>query len=54
MLNDLLKTENQEKYANSMFYGFDTDQTMLRIGAMNLMLHGVENPNIEQRDSLSA
>ena len=51
--NDLLKTENQEKYANSMFYGFDTDQTMLRIGAMNMMLHGVENPNIEQRDSLS-
>lgn len=51
--NELLKTENQEKYANSMFYGFDTDQTMLRIGAMNLMLHGVENPNISQRDSLS-
>jgi len=51
--NELLKKENQEKYANSMFYGFDTDQTMLRIGAMNMMLHGVENPNIEQRDSLS-
>ena len=51
--NDLLNQENQEKYANSMFYGFDTDQTMLRIGAMNMMLHGVENPNIEQRDSLS-
>lgn len=51
--NELLKKENQERYANSMFYGFDTDQTMLRIGAMNLMLHGVENPNIEQRDSLS-
>ena len=51
--NELLKQENQEKYANSMFYGFDTDQTMLRIGAMNLMLHGVENPNIVQRDSLS-
>lgn len=51
--NELLKKENQEKYTNSMFYGFDTDQTMLRIGAMNMMLHGVENPNIEQRDSLS-
>ena len=51
--NELLNAENQEKYANSMFYGFDTDQTMLRIGAMNMMLHGVENPNIEQRDSLS-
>lgn len=36
-----------------MFYGFDMDRTMLRIGAMNMMLHGVENPNIEYRDSLS-
>ena len=36
-----------------MFYGFDTDQTMLRIGAMNLMLHGVDNPNIKYQDSLS-
>lgn len=51
--NELLKAENQNNYANNMFYGFDTDQTMLRIGAMNMMLHGVENPNIEQRDSLS-
>lgn len=36
-----------------MFYGFDMDRTMLGIGAMNMMLHGVENPNIEYRDSLS-
>ena len=36
-----------------MFYGFDMDRTMLRIGAMNMMLHGIENPNIEYRDSLS-
>jgi type I restriction enzyme M protein len=36
-----------------MFHGFDTDQTMLRIGAMNLMLHGVENPDIRYLDSLS-
>ena len=50
---ELLKQENQDKFANSMFYGFDTDPTMLRIGAMNMMLHDVENPNIEQRDSLS-
>lgn len=40
-------------YHNKMFYGFDMDRTMLRIGAMNMMLHGVENPNIEYRDSLS-
>ena len=36
-----------------MFYGFDMDRTMLRIGAMNMMLHGVDNPNIEYKDSLS-
>ena len=37
-----------------MFFGFDTDQTMLRIGAMNMMLHGVDSPNIAWQDSLSA
>ena len=36
-----------------MFYGFDMDRTMLRIGAMNMMTHGVDNPFIEYRDSLS-
>jgi type I restriction enzyme M protein len=36
-----------------MLHGFDTDATMLRIGAMNLMLHGVDNPDIAYRDSLS-
>lgn len=43
----------REHFNNGMFYGFDMDRTMLRIGAMNMMLHGVENPNIEYRDSLS-
>lgn len=51
---ELLKKENQEHYKNRMLHGFDTDQTMLRIGAMNLMLHGVDNPCIEYRDSLSS
>lgn len=50
---ELLKIENTEHYRNTMFHGFDTDQTMLRIGAMNMMLHAVENPTIEWRDSLS-
>ena len=36
-----------------MFNGFDFDSTMLRIGSMNMMLHGVENPNVRFRDSLS-
>jgi len=35
-----------------MFHGFDFDNTMLRIGSMNMLLHGVENPNIRYRDSL--
>lgn len=43
----------KEHFHNHMFYGFDMDRTMLRIGAMNMMLHGVENPNIQYRDSLS-
>lgn len=51
--DDLLKKENIEKFQNQIFTGFDTDPTMLRIGAMNMMLHGVENPHIEYRDSLS-
>lgn len=51
--NDLLNKKHGEHYRNTMFYGYDTDQTMLRIGAMNLMLHGVENPNIAWQDSLS-
>lgn len=52
--NDLFLTENlKEHFNNTMFYGFDMDRTMLRIGAMNLMQHGIENPNISYKDSLS-
>lgn len=40
-------------YMNHMFHGYDTDRTMLRIGAMNMMTHGITNPYIEYRDSLS-
>ena len=50
---ELLKTENRRHFVNDMFTGFDTDQTMLRIGAMNMMLHGVEAPQITWLDSLS-
>ncbi len=50
---ELLKKENAYHYKNEMLHGFDTDFTMLRIGAMNLMLHGVDNPDIQYRDSLS-
>lgn len=43
----------KDHYMNNMFYGYDTDRTMLRIGAMNMMTHGIDNPCIEYRDSLS-
>lgn len=48
-----LNADQREHFNNNMFYGNDMDRTMLRIGAMNMMLHGVENPNISYRDSLS-
>lgn len=52
--NDLFLVKGlKEHFNNTMFYGFDMDRTMLRIGAMNMMLHGVDNPNIEYKDSLS-
>ena len=50
---ELMNTENKKKFSTTMFTGFDTDQTMLRIGAMNMMLHGVEEPSISWQDSLS-
>ena len=45
--------EKKAHYMNNMFHGFDMGTTMLRIGAMNMMTHGVDNPYIEYRDSLS-
>ncbi len=45
--------EKRDHYMNGTFHGFDMDRTMLRIGAMNMMTHGVNNPFIEYRDSLS-
>ena len=45
--------QKKDHYMNHMFHGYDMDRTMLRIGAMNMMTHGVDNPFIEYRDSLS-
>ena len=45
--------QKKEHYMSHMFYGYDMDRTMLRIGAMNMMTHGIDNPFIEYRDSLS-
>ena len=46
-------SEKKDHYNNHMFFGYDMDRTMLRVGAMNMMTHGVDNPNIDYRDSLS-
>ncbi len=40
-------------FHNSMFHGYDFDNQMLRIGSMNMQLHGVQNPAITYRDSLA-
>ena len=48
-----MTSEQWEHYAGPMFTGFDTDRTMLRISAMNLMLHSIGNPNIDYKDSVS-
>ena len=45
--------ESARRFNQDTFHGFDFDSTMLRVGSMNMLLHGVENPAIENRDSLS-
>jgi type I restriction enzyme M protein len=49
---DLLET-HRGHIRSRMFHGFDFDSTMLRIAAMNLMLHGVDDPDIHYQDTLS-
>lgn len=46
-------SDNRSHVNGRLFNGFDFDSTMLRIGSMNMMMHGVENPNIKYQDSLS-
>ncbi len=49
-----LYDEAQRKHFHrSMFHGYDFDSIMLRIGSMNMLLHGIEPPDIRYRDSLS-
>lgn len=53
-LNEIFYDKQAKKhYDSTMFTGYDMDRTMLRIGAMNMMTHGIKNPNIDYRDSLS-
>ena len=49
---ELMKAANMKKFKSSLVSGRDTDHTMLRIGAMNLMLHGIDNPDIAYCDSV--
>lgn len=49
----LTDAAQRQHFHRSMFHGYDFDSTMLRIGSMNMMLHGVEAPDIRYRDSLS-
>lgn len=49
----LSNTEQRNHFHRSMFHGYDFDNTMLRIGSMNMLLHGVDQPDIRYRDSLS-
>ncbi len=44
--------KHREHFNNHLFTGFDFDRHMLRIGAMNMLLHGIENPAVHYRDSL--
>ncbi|MGI8702232.1 MAG: type I restriction-modification system subunit M [Nocardioidaceae bacterium] len=49
----LTDATQREHFHRSMFHGYDFDSTMLRIGSMNMLLHGIESPDIRYRDSLS-
>ncbi len=50
---DKLNANQSKMLRESTFYGFDIDQTMVRISLMNLMMHGIKQPNIEQINTLS-
>ena len=49
----LTDSVQRKHFHNSMFHGYDFDATMLRIGSMNMLMHGIEAPDIRYRDSLS-
>ncbi len=49
----LTDAAQRKHFHHSMFHGYDFDPTMLRIGSMNMLMHGIEAPDIRYRDSLS-
>ncbi len=50
---DTMTDEQWDNFKSTAFSGFDMDRTMLRISAMNLMLHSITNPDIDYKDSVS-
>lgn len=50
---ELMREETKRHFFDGMFMGMEFDPTMIRIGAMNMILHGIENPNLTDVDSLS-
>jgi len=52
--DEIYKTaKSRKRFNEGTFHGYDFDNTMLRIGSMNMLLHGVENPDIRYKDSLA-
>ena len=52
-IRQYMTNEQWEHFSGPMFTGFDTDRTMLRLSAMNLMLHSITHPEIDYQDSVS-
>lgn len=52
-LADKLDDQGKKILNEQTFYGFDIDPTMIRIGLMNLMMHGITQPKIDYKDTLS-
>jgi type I restriction enzyme M protein len=46
-------TDKAQAILQSSLYGYDIDNTMVRLGLMNLMMHGIDEPNIDYKDTLS-
>lgn len=46
-------TEQAQNILQETLYGFDIDATMVRLGLMNLMMHGIDEPRIDYQDTLS-
>jgi type I restriction enzyme M protein len=50
---DLMSPEGHKKLEEDTFFGYDIDQTMVRIGLMNMLMHGITQPHIDYKDTLS-